>query len=381
MGNWCLRRVASRLSVWTLLLLLCLPAAGYAVESAGRGEAEEFDPASMVFSHIYDAYEWHIFAIGDFHLTIPLPVMLISREGTGFHCFSSSRFEGGRAVYDNFAVRVGKGAEAKPRIVELDASGKELSAPIDLSMTKNVVAILFSCLLMLWVFIAAARAYRPDRPSAPHGLQNAVELMVIFVRDQVARVALPAQKVDRYLPFLLTVFFFILFNIILGLVPFFPAGASVTGNLTVTGTLALFTFLVTNLSGNRHYWRDIFNTPGMPIFMKLPVPMMPAVELMGIFIKPIVLMVRLFANMLAGHMVTLVLMSLIFLLGGIAAAAGYAISVISVAFGIFMILLDLLVSLVQAYVFALLSAVYIGMATEEPEHTGKEPVRAELLAK
>lgn len=381
MGNWCLQRVARRLSVWALLLALWLPVAGYAGEAHGEGEGEPFDPAGMVFSHIYDAYEWHILAIGDFHLTVPLPVMLISREGTGFHCFSSSRFEGGAAVFENFAMRIGKGAEAKPRVVELDAAGNELSAPIDISMTKNVVAILFSCLLMLWVFISAAKAYKGDKPRAPHGVQNAVELMVIFVRDQVAKVAIPEQKVNRYMPFLLTVFFFILFNNLLGLIPIFPAGASVTGNLTVTGTLALFTFLVTNLSGNRHYWRDIFNTPGMPVFMKLPVPMMPAVELIGIFTKPIVLMVRLFANMLAGHMVTLVLMALIFLLGGIAAAAGYAISVISVAFGIFMILLDLLVSVVQAYVFALLSAVYIGMAIQEPEHEGKEPVKAELLAK
>ena len=169
------------------------------------------------------------------------------------------------------------------------------------------------------------------------------------------------------MPFLLTLFFFILINNLLGLIPIFPFGANVTGNIAVTLVMAVFTFVLTTINGNKHYWVDIVNTPGVPWWLKFPIPLMPIVELTGVITKPFVLMVRLFANMLAGHLIVTVFVSLIFIFANMSAVAGYGVSaVISVPFSVFMLLLDVLVSFIQAYVFTLLSALYFGMAS--PEH-------------
>jgi F-type H+-transporting ATPase subunit a len=191
------------------------------------------------------------------------------------------------------------------------------------------------------------------------------EPVILFVRDEVATPAIGEKKAERYMPFLLTLFFFILINNITGLIPIFPFGANVTGNIGVTLVLALFTFMVTIFSGNKHYWKDIFN-PDVPTWLKFPIPLMPIIELTGMFTKPFVLMVRLFANMLAGHMIITVFVSLIFIFSALMGpAAGAGVSVVSVIFSVFMTLLDVLVSFIQAYVFTLLSALYFGMATEE----------------
>jgi F-type H+-transporting ATPase subunit a len=192
-----------------------------------------------------------------------------------------------------------------------------------------------------------------------------MEPVILFIRDEVAIPSIGEKKYERYLPFLLTIFFFIFLNNLLGLVPFFPGGANVTGNLAVTGVMALFTFVITSFSGNRHYWQHIFNTPGVPWWLKIPIPLMPIVEFMGIFTKPFVLMVRLFANITAGHIIVLGFVSLIFIFGQMTPIAGFAVSPVSIAFGVFMLLLELLVAFIQAYVFTLLSALYFGMATEE----------------
>lgn len=216
------------------------------------------------------------------------------------------------------------------------------------------------------------KSYDVEHPKAPHGMPNLLEPVVLFLRDDIAIPSIGKEKAGRFMPFLLTLFFFILINNLLGLVPIFPGGANVTGNITVTMVLALFTFIVTTFSGNRHYWKDIVDAPGVPIFLKLPVPIMPVVEIAGMFTKPVVLMIRLFANMLAGHMISLVFFSLIFLFGALNKVAGYVISPVSVVFGIFMTLLDVLVSFIQAYVFTLLSAIYFGMAVAEPEKQVKK---------
>ncbi|WP_054715092.1 F0F1 ATP synthase subunit A [Marinifilum fragile] len=192
-----------------------------------------------------------------------------------------------------------------------------------------------------------------------------MEPLILFVRDEIAKPAIGEKKYEKYMPFLLTIFFFIWLNNLMGLVPFIPGGANVTGNITITMVLALFTFIITTFSGNKNYWVHIFNTPGVPWWLKFPVPLMPLVELMGVFTKPFVLMVRLFANITAGHMIVLAFVSLIFIFGQISPMLGYGTSVISVLFVIFMDMLELLVALIQAYVFTLLSALYFGMATEE----------------
>jgi F-type H+-transporting ATPase subunit a len=237
--------------------------------------------------------------------------------------------------------------------------------PFDISMTKNVVAMLISMFILVWVFVSVAKAYTKRKGQAPKGMQSMLEPIIIFVRDEIAKPAIGEKKYAKYMPYLLTVFFFIWLNNLMGLVPLLPGGANVTGNITITLVLALFTFVITTINGNKNYWAHIFNTPGVPWWLKYPIPLMPLVEFMGVITKPFVLMVRLFANITAGHMIVLAFVSLIFIFGQISPALGYGTSVVSVLFVVFMDLLELLVALIQAYVFTLLSALYFGMATEE----------------
>ncbi|MCF8345466.1 MAG: F0F1 ATP synthase subunit A, partial [Bacteroidales bacterium] len=216
-----------------------------------------------------------------------------------------------------------------------------------------------------WMFISIAKRYKKRKGEAPKGLQSLLEPLILFIRDDVAKEAIGVKRHERYLPFLFTLFFFIFLNNLLGLVPFFPGGANVTGNIAVTGVMAVFTFLITTFSANKNYWKHIFNTPGVPWWLKIPIPIMPLVEFMGIFTKPFVLMVRLFANITAGHIIVLGFISLVFIFGNIQPAMGYGVSIVSIAFAVFMGLLELLVAFIQAYVFTLLSALYFGMATED----------------
>lgn len=321
---------------------------------------EKFEPGNFIMDHIADAYDWHVFSIGDFHATVPLPVIVIS-EQSGFHMFMSSKFHHGHSEYNGFYIA--QEGEFRGKVVE-KIGGKEVR-PFDISMTKNVIAMLISMIFLMWIFISVAKAYTRRKGQAPKGIQSLMEPLILFVRDEIAKPAIGEKKYEKYMPFLLTIFFFIWLNNLMGLVPFIPGGANVTGNITITMVLALFTFIITTFSGNKNYWVHIFNTPGVPWWLKFPVPLMPLVELMGVFTKPFVLMVRLFANITAGHMIVLAFVSLIFIFGQISPMLGYGTSVISVLFVIFMDMLELLVALIQAYVFTLLSALYFGMATEE----------------
>lgn len=343
------------------------PDAGDHGETAGphdtHDEAEEgFAPSRFIFDHIMDAYEWHILTYKDFHLSVSLPVILYS-ESKGLIVFLFSKFHHGHSDYRGF--RYETQGENRGKIVEILEDGSTALPKLDLSFTKNVLAILVSIIILLWVFISVARAYarRPDK--APTGLQNLMETIILFVRDDIARPSIGEEKYEKFTPFLLTVFFFIWFNNMLGLIPIFPFGANVTGNITVTMVLALFTFGITTLNGNRNYWQHIFNMPGVPWWQKIPIPLMPIIEIIGMVTKPFVLMVRLFANMAAGHIIVLGFLSLIFIFGEMNMTAGFLASVLSLAFTIFMTMLELLVALIQAYVFTLLSAIYFGMAVEE----------------
>ncbi len=235
----------------------------------------------------------------------------------------------------------------------------------DFSITKTVFGIFLSVALMLLVFLTIAKNYRKNKGKAPKGLQSLLEPLILFIRDDIAKSSIGEKKYEKFMPFLLTVFFFIFFNNLLGLIPFFPGGANVTGNISVTLVLAVFTFLITSFSGNKQYWLHIVNTPGVPWWLKFPLPLMPIVEIIGIITKPFVLMVRLFANITAGHIIVLGFVSLIFIFGAISGLLGYSVSVVSVTFMLFMWLLELLVAFIQAYVFTLLSALYFGLATEE----------------
>ncbi len=329
----------------------------------------EFSPAEMIFHHIVDAHEWHILDYGDFHLSIPLPVILW-HEGR-LHFFMSNKFKHGYALHKGFGVAHRGYATyiVKADIEKFDNEGvivqdANLSVPLDFSITKTVFAIFISVFLMIWVFTSVAKAYGRRPNMSPRGFQSLMEPVILFVRDNIAKPSL-GQKYLSHMPFLLTIFFFIFLNNLLGLVPIFPGGSNVTGNISVTLVLSAFTLLAIMVSANKHFWQHIFNTPGVPWMLKLPVPLMPVIELMGLFIKPLVLMIRLFANMLAGHIILLSFISLIFIFGAMDAGFGYLVSPVSVGFTVFVTFIKLLVSFIQAYVFTLLSAIYLGMAVEE----------------
>lgn len=326
------------------------------------GHNTKFEAGKFVIEHVSDAYEWHIATFGETHISVPLPIILYS-SNHGWNFFMSSRFHHGHEAYQNF--RIQHDGEHEGKIVELDEKGEIIGLPIDLSITKTVAGIFVSVIVLLAIFLSIAKSAKQRANMAPRGLQNLFEPIILFIRDEVAKPAIGEKKFEKFMPFLLTAFFFILINNLLGLIPVFPFGSNVTGNIAVTLVLALFTFFITSINGNKHYWKEIYN-PDVPWWLKFPIPLMPIVELSGVITKPFVLMVRLFANMLAGHMIVTVFVSLIFIFNSLMGAeAGLGVSVVSIAFSVFIVLLDVLVSFIQAYVFTLLSALYFGMATSE----------------
>lgn len=351
------------LIIFTILLSAGINRASETPETAGEGkETKKFEAGKFVIEHVSDAYEWHIATFGEIHLSIPLPVILYSSTN-GWNFFMSSRFHHGHETYANF--RIEQEGEHEGKIVELGQNGEVTGLPVDLSITKTVAGIFVSVIVMLVLFLSMAKSAKQRTNQAPEGLQNLFEPIILFIRDEVARPAIGEGKFEKFMPYLLTSFFFILTNNILGLIPVFPFGSNVTGNIAVTLVLALFTFFITSLNGNKHYWKEIYN-PDVPWWLKFPIPLMPIVELSGVITKPFVLMVRLFANMLAGHMIVTVFVSLIFIFNSLMGVeAGLGVSVVSIAFSVFIVLLDILVSFIQAYVFTLLSALYFGMATTE----------------
>jgi F-type H+-transporting ATPase subunit a len=336
-------------------------------ENTENGDAEpkeDLEVGKLIVEHITDSYEWHIVSLGEHHISLPLPVILYDRGH--WVVFMSSEFHAHHGEYKGYFIAE-KGFN-QGKIVRLDEAGNEVRPQWDISITRSVAALFINSLLVILIFLSVAKAYTTRKGKAPKGLQSVVEPLILFIRDDVALSSIGEEKYERYTPYLLTLFFFIFLNNLFGVIPFFPWGVGVTANIAVTGVMAAFTFIITTFSGNKHYWKDIFNTPGVPWWLKIPVPLMPIVEVMGVFTKPIVLMIRLFANMVAGHTVILGFIALIFIFGKISLGLGYGVSVVSVGFSIFLDLLEVLVALIQAYVFTLLSALYFGMATEEPEH-------------
>jgi F-type H+-transporting ATPase subunit a len=329
-------------------------------------ESEKFNPGEMIMEHVVDNHEWHIASIGHLDICIPLPVLLVC-EGR-FFSFWSSGFHNETNSCKGFTI--GKEGASKGKIITVQEAmtGKPGPNVYDFSFTKTVLAIFISCFLLVLIFVSVANRYTQNRNKAPRGLQNLLEPIILFVRDDIAKSSIGEKKYEKYLPFLLTIFFFILLNNLLGIIPIFPGGANVTGNIAVTGVMAACTLIITTFSGNKHYWIDIINTPGVPWWLKVPVPLMPIVEIIGIITKPFVLMVRLFANMTAGHIIILGFISIIFIFGQMSTALGLGVGVPTLLFMIFMDLLELLVAFIQAYVFTLLSALYFGLATIEPEH-------------
>lgn len=335
----------------------------------GTESTKKFLPGDFVMEHIQDSYQWHITDIGSKKITIPLPIMLYSKH-SGFCFFLSSQLHSGK--YGSFhisekGVYQGKLVES---VVGANGATKE-SRPLDFSISKNVVSLFVISAIMLVVFLTIANRYKKNPDTAPHGIQNLFEPIIIFVRDEIAIPSIGVERYNKFMPLLLTVFFFIWFSNLLGIIPVFPGGANVTGNIAITMVLAVLIFIITTISTNKDYWVEIFNNPEIPWFLKYPIPLMPLVEITSVFTKPIILMIRLFANILAGHMVAIVFFSLIFIFGQMSAVAGYGFSVFTIAFTVFMTLLELLVAFIQAYVFTMLSAIYFGMAKVELRHHNK----------
>jgi len=372
----------------------------FSCANAGHGHGE-FDAGATAFHHIADA---NVYSIGP--LQIPLPCILYNRN-SGIDIFSSSKFGfdrmghgDGHYAYKGYVLDAGTirmiedpnfpkektpikgiihdsedkayvclGDEMYPTYNKSTADfglfGGGITPFFDFSLTKNVVSMLLVVLLLSWLMLKVARSYKSRQGLAPKGAQSLIEVVFSFIQDEVAKPFLGAHYM-KYQPFLMALFFFILGLNLFGQIPFL-GGSNVTGNLGVTLVLAIFAFLVTNLSGNRHYWEHIFAMPGVPKFV---LAILTPVEFLGVFIKPITLMLRLFANITAGHMVIIIFVSLIFMFSnnGASYVGGYGTAIASTALTLFMMAIELLVAFIQAFVFTILTASYISAAIEEPAH-------------
>ena len=325
--------------------------------------AAEVDVAGMLFGHIGDSYGWHITDWNGRHVTIPLPCIV--RSSTGWHFFMSSKIEHGHEYEGLFLAEEGRYAD---KIVECSPDGS-LVRPFDISITKNVASLMFTALLLVLLVLWTARWYRRHDASeegSPGGFAGLMEMMIMMVNDDLIKPSIGEHCYKKYAPYLLTVFFFIFLSNLLGIVPFFPGGANVTGNIAVTMVLALCTFFAVNIFGNGHYWKEIL-WPDVPLFLKFPIPIMQIIEFFGMISKPFSLMVRLFANIMAGHAMILGLVAVIFVTVKLGPVINGSMTAITLVFGVFMDCLELLVAFIQAYVFTMLSAVFIGLSRQE-EH-------------
>lgn len=350
-------------------------------ETTGNHEKGKFDANEVIFGHVMDAHQFHFFSIGDFHAVLPLPVILYSPE-RGFTSFMSSRFEHGAKPYAGYRIvsqhykeeLKEKGMTSKQinlltdeSIIPVDDAGNPVDGVkvYDLSLTRNIVQMFLALTILVVLLLSIARRYKSGQgvTSAPKGSQNLMEPLITFIRDEVAKPNL-GHKYQKYLPYLLTVFLFILINNIFGLI---PGSANVTGNIAFTVVLGFLSFLVITFSGNKHYWGHIF-WPPVPHGVKF---ILIPVEILSIFTKPFALIIRLFANMLAGHIIIICLISLIFIFASMGPAVGSLFAPVSIAFSTFIYIIEVLVAFIQAFIFTNLTAVFIGQATEDHhQHAG-----------
>ena len=342
-------------SLFLLVLMALLPLAASAEEKA---EGAKLDIPEIVLEHLSDSYEWHIATFGDKSVSIPLPIIVRSSEtGQWTVCTASSLPS--KFFFDE---------QHHGKIYEHMADGSA-TRPLDLSFTKTVAQIWIVVLVLIAVFLSCAHWYkkRDEQSEAPGGFVGMMEMFVMTIYDDVVKASIGEKHFKPYAPYLLTVFFFIFTTNLLGLLPIFPGGANVTGNINITFFLAFCSMVAINLFGNKEYWKDIF-WPKVPLFLKAyPVPLMPVIEFFGVFTKPFALMVRLFANMMAGHAIILSFTCVIFLGWSMGVGYGLGLNFISVIMMLFMNCLEVLVAFIQAYVFTLLSAVFIGLAHKEEE--------------
>ncbi len=338
------------------LLLITFSCQGiYAAEAeAPQGEAA-IDIPEIVIEHISDAYEWHVYTYKGKAVSIPLPIIVRS-SGTGEWYVGTEERLPSQFFFNE---------ERHGKIYETLGDGTQVR-PLDLSITKSVAQIWIVAVILIVLFLSLAGWYkkRDEQSAAPKGFVGCMEMLVMMVNDDIVKSAIGEKRYKPYAPYLLTVFFFILTTNMLGLLPVFPGGANVTGNINITFLLALFSMLAINLFGNKEYWKDIF-WPHVPLALKCPIPLLPVIELVGVFTKPFALMIRLFANMMAGHAVILSFTCVIFLGWTMGVGFGIGLNLFGVIMLLFANCLEFLVAFVQAYVFTLLSAVFIGLAHKE----------------
>ena len=353
---------------FVIFLLLVGNVTALSEEDFSEEEEESFDVIEVVMEHISDAHQWHILDYTNrhgnkVHLSMPLPVILWHEGRLWF--YSSDHF-----YHSTHPVPIGNDFVVlhQEHFYLTDAEGSlhfnkdghiTNISPSDFSITQNVASMFLSVVLILWMFLSAARAYARFGMTPPKGFRAVLEPIILFVRDDIARAQIDKDKADKFVPFLLTIFFFVWINNLIGIVPFFPGGSNLSGNISFTATLAVFAFLAINLFGSESYWKHTFTAPGIPFPVKF---ILVPLEIIGIFTKPFALMIRLFANITAGHIIILSLISIIFILKSIYIAP------MSVVLSLVMYLLELLVAVLQAYIFTLLTALFIGMSTSESEH-------------
>ncbi len=347
-----------------VIALICVSSFAFAnenpTEKQGQKEHSErkFNPVEMIMEHIVDANEWHLFTLTDDnghekHYAIPLPIIVYDGE---WKTFLSSKIAHGH-THEGYTLQKGvlTSVNSMQKATIVDLFGGLDGKYVDLSMTKNTVAMFLSMFLLLFVFITMAKSYGKNALK-PRGIAAFFEPVVLFIRDEVAIPNIGKNKYEKYLPYLLTVFFFIWFNNLLGLLPTFPGGANVTGNIAITFVLAMCTMLIVNFSGNKNYWKHIFRPPGVPLLL---LPIMIPVEIIGVFTKPFALMIRLFANITAGHIIVLSLIGMIFIF------QNGMVSIGAIPMTLFVLCLELLVAVLQAYIFTVLSALFIGLAVQD----------------
>ncbi len=345
-----------------LLVIACALMFPLAASASSDQESSKINPKEIIFEHLGDGYGWEV--PFNHHVRIPLPIIVWGHDG--LHCFMSSKVEHGKSYTQGNATFFisPKDGEHPGKLVEI-VDGKEYR-PWDFSITKNVCALFIAVILVIWSVLAVAKWHKRMGHKAPRKFVGAMEALITFVYDGVIKPTLGA-KAPKFAPYLLTVFLLILFMNLLGLIVIFPGGANLTGNIAVTLVLALITFFITNFMGTKHYWKEVL-WPDVPLWLKFPLPIMPLIEIFGVFTKPAALTVRLFANMMGGHMIVIVLTLLIFIFGAMGAAVAGATTVVSVCFSVFMLLIDVLVSFIQAYVFTMLSTLFISFGQEDGHH-------------
>jgi len=345
----------TRIRIFTLIsflfgLALFSNAVFAADEPAKEEQKEAFNPGKFIIDHVTDKYEWHIAGPHEGGISIPLPVILYSKE-KGVDMFFSSKFENKEGYHGYKLNEEG----------HIEAEGS--TSFYDFSITKAVAGVLLASFLTLLIFISVAKAYTRREGQAPKGFQSLIEPLIIFVRDDIAKQSIGEKHYKRFLPLLLTFFFFIWISNFIGLIPTFPG---VMGNISVAFSLAAIVLVITLFIGNKHYWQHILWMPGVPAWVKIF--LLTPIEIIGVIQRPFVLMIRIFANIAAGHIVILSFVCLIFVFSANGDAGGWGFSPVSMAFALFMNAMELLVAFLQAFVFTLLTAMYIGSCLEEPHH-------------